>query len=159
MSGGFGNAPFGNFPFGNSNWAYTTLWEELPEEVRQDDLDNGGWFYKFVTSLLPSFNELKRLIYGMDRHLDDPITARNDLLKYLAERFGIILDFEEPEAYQRTRIAIAGRWRLIKGKKEAYEVLCRVHGFEVDVQEMWWNGSIYTDDGPTVSNDLLGYIP
>lgn len=157
--GGFGNEPFGTFPFGNSDWAYAVLWAELPENIRQQDLDAGGYYYKFVTALMPGFNELKRLIYGKRKHTADPITARNDLLRYLAEKFGVILDFEEPEDYQRTRIAIAGRWRLIKGSIESFEVLCAVHGFDVVVKELWWNGTIYSDDGPQIDNEIIGYIP
>ncbi len=159
MSSGFGHEPFGHFPMGHSDWARMVLWEELPDEKKQEDLDAGGYYYKFVTSLMPSFNELKSLIYGSKKYAIDPATARADLLKHVADKFGVTLDYAEPEAYQRTRIEIAGRWRLIKGTKTSYEVLCAVHGFSVDVKEIWWTGSSYSETGPLVSSEIIGYIP
>jgi len=156
---GFAHSPMGNFPFGHADWAETVLWDELPEETKQEDLDAGGYYYKFVTALMPAFNELQRLVYGSKKYLIDPATVRGDLLKYVASKFGIILDFAEPEAYQRTRVEIAGRWRLIKGKREAYEVLCAIHGFNVDIKEVWWTGTEYSTAGPTTYNEVIGTMP
>lgn len=157
---GFGDEPFGDFPFGDSDWVYTVLWDELPEEKKEEDLAAGGYFQKFVTALMPSFDELRRLIHGANDYVLDPFKARADLLNYLAQKFGIVLDLAEPEYFQRTRIAIAGRWRLIKGTEESFKVLCAVHGFDVVVTELWWNGTHYTE-APlvTVSDELIGYIP
>lgn len=159
MSGGFGHQDLGNVPFGHADWAKVVLWDELPGEVKQEDLDNGGYYYNFVTALLPSFNELRRLVYGANKYLIDPATVRMDLLRYLANKFGVILDFAEPEAYQRTRVEIAGRWRLIKGTETSYVVLCAVHGFDVEVKEIWWTGSDYSTTGPAVDNEVIGVVP
>lgn len=153
---GFGNQPFGKFPFGNSDWGLVVLWDELPDSVKQEDLDNGGWYYKFVTALVPSFNEMISLIFGMRKYKVDPATVRMDLLRYIAEKFGVILDYAEPEAYQRTRVEIAGRWRLIKGTEASYKVLCAVHGFDVEVEEIWWTGTSYSGNRPVITNDLIG---
>jgi len=156
---GFGLEPFGEFPFGRVDWAKVVLWDELPEEVRQDDLDNGGWYYKFVTSLLPPLNELRQLISKSFDHTLDPRKARKDLLEYIAGNFGIVPDLAEPEAYQRMKLEIAGRWRLIKGTAESYEVLCAIHGFSITVNELWWNGSEYSTTGPFIYNEVIGTIP
>jgi len=156
---GFGSEPFGDFPFGDTDWAMTVLWNELPEEKKQEDLDSGGYYYKFVTCLMPSFSELRTLIYGAYGSIADPLTARADLLNYLAQKFGIVLDLAEPEYFQRTRIAIAGRWRLIKGMRESFEILCAVHGFDASITELWWTGSHYSTDPPTASGEIIGYIP
>jgi hypothetical protein len=155
---GFGTESFGNFPFGQTNWGKIVLWDELPEEMRNQDLEAGGWYYKFVTALVPSFNEMLNLISRSHENLIDPATVRMDLLKYVADKFGVILDYSEPDVYQRTRVEIAGRWRLIKGKKESYEILCAVHGFNVSVKEIFWNGEGYTTVGPKVSNEQIGVI-
>lgn len=156
---GFGHGAFGERTFGEVDWARVVLWEELPEDKKQEDLDEGGKYYDFVTSLMPSFNELKTLIYKSHEHLIDPDTVRIDLLNYVARNFGITLDLAEPEAYQRTQVEIAGRWRLIKGTDTSYEILCAIHGFNVEVKEMWWNGSTYTETGPEVTNEVVGVVP
>jgi len=156
---GFGHQPLGNAPFGHADWAKTVLWDELPEEIKQEDLDEGGYYYKFVTALVPSFKEIRRLVYGSKKYLIDPATVRLDLLKYVANKFGVILDFAEPEAYQRTRVEIAGRWRLIKGTKTSYEVLCAIHGFNVDVKEIWWTGVKYSESGPSTDSEVIGVVP
>ena len=156
---GFGQEPFGDFPFGDADWARVVLWDELPEEKKQEDLDNGGWYYNFVTCLMPPMNELRNLIYKSYDRTIDPRTARQDLLGYIARNFGITPDLAEPEAYQRMKIEIAGRWRTIKGTSEAYEILCAIHGFDVTVNEVWWNGSEYTTTGPYVFNEVVGTIP
>jgi hypothetical protein len=156
---GFGHEPFGHFQFGHANWALTVLWDELPGDVKQQDLDAGGWYYKFVTSMVPSFSWLKNLIYGSEDHLIDARTARKDVLGFLARSFGIIPDLAEPEEYQRMKIEMVGRWRLIKGTEEAYKVLCAIHGFDVTVYEIWWDGSNYSKYGPSVANELIGVVP
>jgi len=156
---GFGHGPFGEETFGYTNWAYVVLWEELPERKKQEDLDAGGWYEKFVRCMIPSLNELKFLIYKSHDYVLDPRTARKDLLRYIAGNFGIIPDLDEPEAYQRTKIEIAGRWRLIKGTEDAYKVLCAIHGFNVDVEEIWTDGTTYSSTGAHVENEVIGVIP
>lgn len=156
---GFGIIPFSENPAGHTDWAKAVLWDELPERTKEEDLAAGGWYYKFVQSMIPSWNELRFLIYKSHEHTIDPRTARKDLLEYIAGNFGIIPDLAEPEAYQRTKIDIVGRWRLIKGRKEAYEVLCAIHGFNVVVHELWWDGAHYTTTGPNVFNEVIGTIP
>lgn len=153
---GFGNNSFGQNPFGNVDWARIVLWDELPEYVKNEDLDAGGWYYKFVTALLPTFNQLRYLIYRSHQHVLDPRTARADLLGYIARNFGIVPDLAEPEDYQRTKIEIVGRWRLIKGTTEAYEVLCAIHGFYVNVYDLWWNGNSYVTSKPLVQGEVSG---
>jgi hypothetical protein len=156
---GFGHDSFGESPFGDTDWAYTVLWEELSEEKKQEDLDAGGWYEKFVRCLIPSMNELKFLIYKGHDYTLDPRTARADLLRYIASGFGIIPDLDEPEEYQRTKIEIVGRWRLIKGTEAAYEVLCAIHGFNVEVKEIWTNGVAYVSELPHISNEVIGTVP
>ena len=156
---GFGMDPFGVTPFGDVDWAKVVLWDELPEEKRREDEEAGGWYKKFATAMMPSFNQLRFLIYKSHEHTLSPRKARKDLLRYIAAQFGIIPDLDEPEAYQRTKIEIAGRWRLIKGTNEAYKVLCAIHGFRVVVQELWWDGVKYTTDTPTISGEVIAVVP
>lgn len=156
---GFGHGAFGRRQFGHIDWARAVLWEELPEADRQLDMEAGGAYYNFVTCLMPSFDELKNLIYKNHEHLMNPRTVRMDLLKYVAGNFGVVLDYAEPEEYQRTQTEIAGRWRLIKGTKKSYEILCAIHGFDVDVKNVWWNGTNYNMTGPRVTNEVVGTMP
>jgi hypothetical protein len=156
---GFGHFPFGHETFGHANWAYVVLWEELPEDKKQEDLDAGGWYEKFCRCLVPPFNELKFLIYKSHDYVIDPRTARKDLLRYIAGNFGIVPDLDEPEEFQRTKIEIAGRWRLIKGTTDAYKVLCAIHGFSVDVYDIWTDGESYTTTGPNVSDEVIAIVP
>lgn len=156
---GFGKDSFGDTPFGSMDWAYTVLWSELPEDKKQQDLNAGGWYEKFVRCLLPPINELKRLIYKSHDYIVDPRTARKDLLRYIAGNFGIIPDLDEPEEYQRMKIEIAGRWRLIKGTTDAYKVLCAIHGFSVDVYDVWTDGETYSTTSPFVSEEVIGTMP
>jgi hypothetical protein len=155
---GFGHGSFGEEPFGRTDWAYQVLWEELPEYKKQEDLENGGWFQKFVKCLAMPINELKFLIYKSHDYILDPRTARSDLLRYIAGNFGIIPDLDEPEEFQRTKIEIVGRWRLIKGTEDAYKVLCAIHGFDVEVSQVWSSGTNNTTTGPHVSEEQLGVI-
>jgi len=155
---GFGYGPFGEEPFGSFDWAYTVLWEELPERKKREDLDNGGWYEKFVRCLIPPINELKYLIYKSHDYVLDPRTARKDLLRYIAGNFGIVPDLDEPEEYQRTKIDIVGRWRLIKGMLASYEVLCAIHGFNVTAIGLWSSSSGYTTTGAHVSGEVIATI-
>jgi len=155
---GFGYTSFGEEPFGGVDWAYQVLWNELPEQRREEDLAQGGYFQKFVRCLAMPINELKFLIYKSYDYVVDPRTARKDLLRYIAGNFGIIPDLDEPEEFQRTKIEIVGRWRLIKGTENAYKVLCAIHGFDVDVYQVWNTGSNYTTTGPHVSGEEIGTV-
>jgi len=155
---GFGHQPFGHHPFGHTDWAHIVLWDELEERVREEDFEAGGWFYKFISALMPMFNNLITLISRYQDWVVDPRTTRKDLLKRLANNFGVVLDLSEPEDYQRMAIEIAGRLRFIKGWRESYEILCRIHGFEVDVKELWWDGEKYTENPPRVTNEVIGTI-
>jgi hypothetical protein len=155
--GGFGHNKFGEAPFGNDDWAYTVLWEELPERKKQEDSDAGGYFEKFVRCLAMPMNELLYLIYRSHDYTMDPRSARKDLLRYIAGNFGIIPDLDEPEAFQRTKLDIVGRWRLIKGTESAYQVLCAIHGFNVEVNSVWSTGTTLTTTGPKVGAELIGY--
>lgn len=148
-SKGFGHNEFGSNPFGHLDWTRIVLWDELPPEVRRQDRDAGYPYRDFVFSLCPSFLWLKNHVDRF-KYLDDPNKIRLDLLKYLGENFGIDVDLEQPEAYQRMRVQIAGRWNIIKGKPESYVVLCRVHGFEVEVKKLWWNGESYVENSPEI---------
>ena len=146
---GFGQGGFGHTQFGNINWCKVVLWDELDDKLRADDLASGGAYLKFVESMAPSFNYLRAHISRF-RQLMDPATIRHDLLLYFASNFGITIDLAEPEAYQRMRADLAMRWNLIKGEEEAYVVLCRVHGFEVTVVPLWWNGDSYVEGAPEI---------
>ena len=155
---GFGYDSFGVDPFGHTDWAYHVLWEELPESKRQEDLDAGGWYEKFVRCMIPPINQLKFLIYKSHDYVVDPRNARKDLLRYIAYNFGITPDLDEPEEYQRMKIEIAGRWRLIKGTEDAYKVLCAIHGFDVEVSDIWTDGTSYTTSPPSVGDEVIGVV-
>lgn len=155
---GFGTEEFGQGPFGRADWAKAVLWDELPEADKQADLKSGGWFYKFVTCLMPSFRELVASIDSTYRGRISPRTVRPDLIRYLAYRFGIDTDLAESQDYQRMNIEIAARWRLIKGARESYEILCAIHGFNVVVHELWWNGISYSVIPPYVENEEIGVV-
>ena len=103
-------------------------------------------------------NELLYLIYKSHDYVMDPRTARKDLLRYIAGNFGIVPDLDEPEEFQRTKIEIAGRWRLIKGTEDAYKVLCAIHGFNVVVEEVWSDGTVLSEDNPHISGEILGVV-
>ena len=155
MSSGFGSEPFGSAPWGYADWPIDVLWNELPSRIKQQDLDAGGWYYKFVTSLLPPMDALQQYIYKSRDLIVDPRRARADMLGYIAENFGIIPDLEEPEDYQRTKIEIVGRWRAIKGTEDAYKVLCAVHGFNVTVRDIWKSPTGYTVIKPKIFSENL----
>jgi hypothetical protein len=146
---GFGHGSFGHEPFGNINWCKVVLWDELDESYRTADEAAGSPYLKFVQSMAPSFNYLRAYIRRFGK-LMDPRVIRHDLLLFFASNFGITIDLAEPEAFQRMRVDLAMRWNLIKGEIESYVVLCRVHGFEVNVIPLWWNGSEYVDGPPTI---------
>jgi len=149
---GFGSGPFGGAPFGDINWCEVVLWDEMPEGIKDDDRNAGYPYLKFVQSVAPNFEFLRRYIARFET-ITDPFQIRTDLLIYFANNFGITIDLAEPEAYRRTRAQLAARWNIIKGTANAYTVLCRVHGFEVDIVPLWWNGSSLVETGPTVSNE------
>lgn len=147
----FGNSPFGANPFGHIDWSRIVLWEELPSEMKESDAQAGYPYREFVYSFCPGFDWLRSNIDRF-KYLDDPNKIRLNLLSYLASNFGIDLDEEQPESYQRMRVQIAGRWNIIKGTILSYIVLCKIYGFECDVIPLWWNGVDYIEDGPTVYN-------
>jgi len=153
---GFGNRAFGTTPFGESDWCKIVLYDELPGDVRQQDVDAGGPYLKFVEAMCPSFTWLKR---HLDRfkYITNPREIREDLLLYLGENFGIEVDLAEPLGYQRMRAGLAARWNIIKGILESYVVLCRVHGFEVDVHPLWWDGIKYLTTPPVVGGESPTY--
>jgi hypothetical protein len=153
---GFGFRPFGEEPFGDPDWCRIVLWEELPPNMQEDDEAQGYPFRTFVYSMCPSFEWLRHHIDRFE-DLTNPFKVRKDLLTYLAANFGIELDLAEPEDFQRIRVSLAARWNIIKGTVEAYEVLCRVHGFEVTVIPLWWNGTEYTESGPSIYNEAITY--
>ncbi len=146
---GFGNFYFGDVPFGHIDWSRLVLWEELPSEAKQADKDAGYPYRDFVYSLCPSFDWLKANIDRF-KDLDDPNKIRLNLLSHLGSNFGIDVDEAQPEEYQRMRVQIAGRWNVIKGTVESYYVLCGVHGFNVEVVPLWWNGEIFVEGNPTI---------
>lgn len=155
----WGRDPWGSFPWGTTDWALRVLWDELPDEKKKEDLDAGGWYRKFVECMVPSFNELLTLVQKKYELTLNPRTARKDLLRYIAGCFGIVPDLDEPEEYQRMKIEIAARWRLIKGQERAYEVLCAIHGFDVMVRELFWDGTRFVRAIPFVYNEAIGAIP
>lgn len=153
---GFGNRGFGTTPFGESDWCKIILYDELPDEIRQQDVDAGDPYLNFVLAMCPSFTWLKRHLDRF-RYITNPRKIREDLLLYLGENFGITVDLAEPLDYQRMRVGLAARWNIIKGTLESYVVLCRVHGFEVDVQGLWWNGSSYQVTPPSIGGEFSTY--
>ena len=44
------------------------------------------------------------------------------------------------------------------GTEEAYKVLCAIHGFNVEVKELWWDGENLTEYPSSVSNEVIGVI-
>lgn len=149
---GFGYRDFGNHPFGGVDWCQIVLWEEMPEQMRDQDEEVGYPYKNFIEAMCPSFEWLRKYIERF-RTLTDARDIRHDLLEYFAQNFGIDIDLAEPEEYQRTRANLAARWNIIKGTVESYIVLCRVHGFEVDVIPLWWDGDDYYADAPHILNE------
>ena len=149
---GYGNDPFGTWPFGDVDYCRIVLWDELPDQVKEDDRAQGYPYWSFVSSLAPSFQWIRNNIRNM-QSLTDPRWIRHDLLSYFASNFGIEIDLAEPEDYQRARASLAARWNIIKGTAESYVVLCRVHGFEVNVIPLWWDGLDYTASPPVIFNE------
>lgn len=153
---GFGNYYFGEMPFGHIDWARIVLWEELPEEAKIKDKEAGYPYRDFVFSVCPSFEWLKK---NVDRfkNLDDHNKIRLNLLQYLASNFGIDLDIEQPEEYQRMRVQVAGKWNVIKGTVSSYYVICGVYGFDVDVVKLWWNGTSFSENSPYIFTEIPEY--
>ena len=146
---GFGNDPFGDYPFGDVNYCRIVLWDELPEAIKDQDLASGGHYLTFVDSLAPSFQWIRNHIQSFNTIMD-PRIIRHDLLALFAANFGITIDLAEPEDYQRGRASLAALWNIIKGTVRSYEVLCRVHGFEVEVVPLWWTGSLFSETPPHI---------
>lgn len=146
---GFGEDPFGESPFGDVDYAKIVLWDELPPEIKDDDERNGGGYRAFVEAMAPNYQWLRNHIYRF-RYMTDPRQIRHDLLNWFGQNFGIKVDLAEPEAYQRMRANLAARWNIIKGTVDSYTVLCRVHGFEVNVIPLWWTGSEYSETPPEI---------
>jgi hypothetical protein len=150
---GFGNRPFGNFPFGDADWCKIVLYDEMQDFVKEQDEEAGGAYLKFVEAMCPSFEFLRRHISRF-RTLQSPRQIREDLLVFFAENFGIEIDQAEPLDFRRTRASLAARWNIIKGTVDAYTVLARVHGFEVTVVPLWWDGTEFSEAEPVVFNEL-----
>jgi phage tail-like protein len=154
---GFGHQSFGHRPFGHDDWAYIVLYETLPEKYLEEDANNGYFYQKFIKAVSSSFNEMRALIQKYD-DLVDPNKIRTDLIKHLADSFGIETDDYNPESYQRTAIRINTRFNVIKGTQKSFEVLAKIYGFNLDITEMWWDGSEYTDEDPWVYNEEIGTV-
>lgn len=146
---GFGFRPFGEHPFGEVDWAYIVLWEELPPDVKEQDAAQGYPYRTFVKGMAPSFQWMRNHLQRF-KTIIDPRSIRRDMLLWFGQNFGIEVDLAEPEGYQRARLALAARWNIVKGTVESYIVLCRVHGFEVTVTGLWWNGTDLTTVPPFV---------
>lgn len=158
-SSGFGHQPFGHRPFGHEDWCYIVLYESLPEEYKTQDELNGGLYKKFVLGVCPSFNELRTLISGFDS-LVDPDKIRLDLLKHLADSFGVEIDDFNPEEYQRTAVRVNARFNVIKGTARSIEVLANIYGFNLTVQESYYSESAadYTTEDPWITDEVVGTI-
>jgi hypothetical protein len=159
MATGFGQEPFGEMPFGNTDWCYHVLYDELPSQMQQQDQDEGGLYEAFVKAASIPINRMRELASGFDSSMRDPIRIRIDLLQYYASRFGIDVDPELREDVRRMRVDIFSRYRLIKGTRESIVVLARIHGFDLTLSELWWNGTTYIETSPVISWELLGVIP
>jgi hypothetical protein len=146
---GFGEQAFGEHPFGDVDYAKIVLWDELPPDVKADDERQGFPYKKFVEAMAPNYQWVRNHIRGF-QNIVNPLKVRADLLEWFGANFGIEIDVAEPEAYQRMRASLAARWNIIKGTVDSYVVLCRVHGFEVDVVPLWWTGSSYSETVPSI---------
>ena len=153
---GFGHRNFGDSPFGGIDWCRVVLWEEMPENLRDQDEAAGSPYLKFIESMCPNFEWLRKYIQRFET-ITDPYKIRHDLLAYFAKNFGIDIDLAEPEAYQRTRASLAARWNIIKGTVESYKVLCLVHGFNVEVIPLLYVGVEYYSDEPHILYETPTY--
>ena len=136
MSYGFGHGGFGSTSFGAADWARIVLWDELPSNIRADDEAAGGAFREFVTALMPSFRWLTDHIERF-RSVIEFDQARPELLRYVADAFGIRLDLEQPVDFQRLRLSLLARWNVIKGTEEAIRAVGKCYGFDVDVYRVF----------------------
>jgi phage tail P2-like protein len=157
VSHGFGHQPFGHRPFGHEDWAFIVLYESLPEEQKEEDLKNGYYLMKMIKGMTPSFNELKFLVdeYGS---LMNPDKVREDLIRHLADSFGVDIDDYNPIEYRRLAIRVATKFNTIKGTLQSFVTLANIYGFNVEVTEMWWNGTEYIEDEPWVTGEEIGEI-
>ncbi len=153
---GFGYSNFGNSPFGGVNWCKIVLYDEMPESLREQDAEAGYPYRNFIDGMCPNFEWLRKYIQRF-KNLTDPWEIRKDLLQYFAMNFGIDIDLAEPEQFQRMRSSLAARWNIIKGTVDSYVVLCRVHGFEVNVIPLWWDGENYQQTEPHILNETPTY--
>jgi len=151
---GFGQQPFGEHPFGDVDYAKIVLWDELPPDLKDDDERVGSPYRTFVNAMAPNYQWIRNHIRRFQT-IVDPRRIRIDLLEWFGQNFGIQIDLEEPEAYQRMRANLAARWNIIKGTVDSYTVLCRVHGFEVNVIPLWWDGTGYSEVQPRIYNEAL----
>ena len=151
---GFGFGEFGSGLFGETDWAYHVLYTELPQRIVTQDQSEGGLYEKFVRAIALPINRLRRLINGFEESLKDPIKIREDLLEFYAASLGLDSDPELLIDYRRMRVAIWSRFRLIKGRDEAYIVLARIHGFDATVVPLWFNGTDYVITPPSISLEL-----
>jgi len=156
-SHGFGHQPFGDRPFGHDDWAYMVLYESLPEHYIEEDANNDYLYQKFITAISQSFNEMQALIQRYTT-LSNPDEIRTDLIKHLADNFGVEIDDYNPDDYQRMAIKIATRFNIIKGTVKSFETLAAIYGFDVEVTELWWDGTDYTSEEPWILNEYVGTI-
>lgn len=81
---GFGSGPFGIYPFGEWPWSKRTLYDYIPLTYRQQDEANGLLLEKFIDSVRPLFDELRRDIRDIEV-LRDPLqvpTAYDNVLTF-----------------------------------------------------------------------------
>jgi hypothetical protein len=155
---GFGEGEFGINPFGDVDYAKIVLWDELPPDLKDDDERQGYPYKTFVESMAPNFQWIRNHIRRF-RYIVDPRRIRLDLLEWFGQNFGIAVDVAEPEAFQRMRANLAARWNIIKGTVDSYVVLCRVHGFEVEVVPLWWTGTEFSETVPGIFGETSTVTP
>lgn len=154
---GYGHGRYGYGPYGHTDWCYYVLFKELPAKMQKQDLDEGGYYEKFVKALCVPVNRLRSLINGFSS-LSDPLSVRIDLLKYYSLSFGLETDSAEAQTFQRTAADMFGRFRFIKGTAASFVVLARVHGFEATVQELWWDGTALSETQTIKTGEVTGVI-
>lgn len=81
---GFGSGPFGIYPFGEWPWSKRTFYDYIPLTYRQQDEASGRLLEKFIDSVRPLFDELRRDIRDIEV-LRDPLrvpTAYDNVLSF-----------------------------------------------------------------------------
>ena len=148
MAHGFGHGPFGHLHFGRVPVVFEALFRGLPEGWRDADLDNGDFLKKLALAADSALYGVVRKTEGI-ADLHDPARASTRLLDAMARDIGLEPAEGDTVLFRRTAIEMAHWWYRNKGTVAAYKMMAYVHGFVLEIVSLWWDGSAYSETGPT----------